>query len=117
MLLENCLLADEQLTYLTAKVATLTKGDAQSKELIAALDSQILAQEKTIAALKAANATGDKIETISGKELASYQKSLDDAKVQIARLTAKAAFWQKIAGFGMTLMIGIGIAIGVVISK
>src|SRR6185436_16616823 len=78
-LLENCLKQAEQVDYLTAKVAALEKLDKQGKELLAALDAQIVAQERTITALKAANAAGDKIETISEKELKSYQASLDDA--------------------------------------
>lgn len=112
ILLENCLRQAEEVDYLTAKVAALTKLDAQGKELIAALDAQIAAQERTIIALKAANAAGDKIETISEKELKSYQASLDDAKKEIARWQGKAAFWRRIAGWGITLAVVVGVVIG-----
>jgi hypothetical protein len=102
----------EEVDYLTAKVAALTKLDAQGKELLAALDAQIIAQERTIAALKAANAAGDKIETISEKELKSYQASLDDAKKEIAKWKARAGFWKRIAMFGMVTVLVVGTAIG-----
>lgn len=110
--MENCLRQGEELDYLTAKVAALQKLDAQGKELIAALDAQITAQERTITALKAANAAGDKIETISEKELKSYQASLDDAKKQIAIWQARAGFWKKIASIGVPLVLMIGVAVG-----
>lgn len=112
ILLENCLRQAEEVDYLTAKVAALTKLDAQGKELLAALDAQIIAQERTIAALKAANAAGDKIETISEKELKSYQASLDDAKKEIAKWKARAGFWKRIAMFGMVTVLVVGTAIG-----
>ncbi len=112
LLLENCLRQGEELDYLTAKVGALEKLDKQGKELVAALDAQIVAQERTITALKAANAAGDKIETISEKELKSYQASLDDAKKEIARWQAKAGFWKRIAAFGMVSVLVIGAAIG-----
>ena len=112
LLLENCLRQAEEVDYLTAKVAALEKLDKQGKELVNALDAQITAQEKTITALKAANAAGDKIETISEKELASYKASLDDAKKEIARWQGKAAFWRRIAGFGLPAVLAIGAAIG-----
>jgi len=111
-LLENCLKQAEQVDYLTAKVAALEKLDKQGKELLAALDAQIVAQERTITALKAANAAGDKIETISEKELKSYQASLDDAKKEIARWQAKAGFWRRVAGFGMVTVAVIAGVIG-----
>lgn len=111
-LLENCLKQAEQVDYLTAKVAALEKLDKQGKELIAALDAQIVAQERTITALKAANAAGDKIETISEKELKSYQASLDDAKKEIARWQGKAAFWKRFAGFGIVSVAVIFAALG-----
>ncbi len=116
-LLEDCLRQDEELTYLTAKVAALTKLDAQGKELLAALDAQVAAQGRTITALKAANATGDKIETVSEKELASYKASLDNAKKEIARWQAKAGFWRRVAGFGLPLVLVVGVAVGYVLGS
>lgn len=115
LLLENCLKADEELTYLTAKVAALTKLDGQTKELLSALDSQITAQEKTITALKAANAASNGIETLSEKELKSFQASLDDAKKEIARWRAKAGFWRRVAGFGLPLVLAVGVVVGYVL--
>lgn len=116
-LLENCLKQAEEVDYLTAKVAALTKLDAQGKELVAALDAQIAAQQKTIEALKAANAAGDKIETISEKELKSYQASLDAAKAEIARWQRKASFWKTIAGFGVPVALLVGGIVGFVLSN
>lgn len=117
ILLENCLRQAEEVDYLTAKVAALTKLDAQGKELLAALDAQIVAQTRTIAALQAANKASSGIEVIDSKELKSFQASLDDAKKEIAKWKARAGFWKRIAMFGMVTMIGVGIAIGVVINK
>lgn len=112
LLLEACFKQAEEVDYLTSKVAALTKLDAQGKELVAALDAQVAALEKTIAALKAANAAGDKIETISDKELKSLQASLDGAKKQIEKWKGRAGFWKRVAGFGVTAAIAIGIGIG-----
>ena len=111
-LLENCLKQAEEVDYLTAKVAALTKLDAQGKELVAALDAQIEAQTKTIAALKAANAAGDKIETISEKELKSYQVSLDAAKAEIARWQRKASFWKTFSFIVAPVALILGAVIG-----
>lgn len=108
LLLENCLRQGEELDYLTVKVAALEKLDKQGKELIAALDAQIVAQERTITALKAANAASDKIETISEKELKSYQASLEDAKKQIERWKNKAGFWRQVAAVALIVGLGIG---------
>lgn len=117
LLLENCLKQGADLEYLTAKVAALTRLDAQGKELVAALDAQIEAQTKTIAALKAANTAGDKIETISAKELKSYQASLDAAKAEIARWQRKTSFWKTIAGFGVPLALVVGGVVGFVLGN
>lgn len=116
-LLENCLKQQEELDHLTAKVAALEKLDRQGKELVAALDAQILAQEKTIKALKAVDATSGKIEILDAKTEASLQASLTDAKAQIARLTAEVRFWRKIAGFGIIVALVVGAGIGVVATK
>ena len=112
ILLENCLKQAEEVDYLTAKVQALSKLDAQGKELVAALDAQIAAQQKTIEALKAANAAGDKIETISEKELKSYQASLDAAKAEIARWQRKASFWRTVASVGLPVLLLIGGVVG-----
>lgn len=105
------------MDYLTAKVSALTKLDAQGKELVAALDAQISAQQKTIEALKSANAAGDKIETISEKELKSYQASLDAAKAEIARWQRKASFWKTIAGLGLPIALLVGGIVGFVLGN
>jgi chromosome segregation ATPase len=109
--------ANEEIKYLTAKVAALEKLDKQNRELVDALDAQIKAQEKTIAALKAAMATGEKITGVDDKLLASLQNSLTDAKGQITRLEAKASFWRRAAAMGVMAAVGVGIAIGIAISK
>lgn len=111
-ILEACLKQDEDLRYATAKVAALEKLDQSNKELISALDAQILNQTKTIDALKAAADKSGQIEILSEKELKSYQASLDDAKKQIEKWKGRAGFWKKVAGFGVTAAIAIGIGIG-----
>lgn len=117
ILLENCLLQAEQVDYLTAKLASLTKLDANNKDLIAALEQQITAQEKTITALKAANAVGDKIAVIDDKELKSYQASLKAAQDEVAKWKGRAGFWKHLAFFGSTAAIAIGIGIGFALSN
>ena len=116
-MLENCLKQGEQLDYLVAKVAALEKLDAQGKELVAALDAQIAAQTRTIAALKAANASSDKIEVISDKELKSYQASLADAQKQIERWKSKAGFRLKLAWGGTVLGIALGFGLALLAGK
>lgn len=117
VLLEDCLRQGEELDYLTAKVAALTKLDAQGKELVAALDAQIAAQERTITALKAANAAGDKVETISEKELKSFQDSLTAAEKEAAKWKGRASFWRKVAGFGVVTAVIVGAAVGYVLGS
>ena len=107
----------EEVDYLTAKVAALTKLDGNNKDLVAALESQVEAQQKTIDALKAANKASSGIEVISDKELKSYQKSLDDAKAQIAKLTARVSFWRHVAAFGLPAILIVGVAVGYVVGS
>ena len=123
-IMETCLKQDEEIQFLTAKVAALTKLDSQGKELIAALESQIAAQDKTIAALKAANEKGNQIDAASERELESfrttvksYEASLTDAKKEIARWQGKAQFWRRLAGFGITTAVIIGLAIGYTLGR
>lgn len=111
-LLQACLLQGEQVDYLTAKVAALTKLDGNNRELVAALEAQVAAQTKTIAALKAIDAVSGKVESLDARTIASLEVSLKDAKSEIARLTAKAAFWRRIAGIGLPLALVIGAAVG-----
>lgn len=116
-LLENCLKQDEEVQFLTKKVSIFTKLDDNNKEIIAALDAVVDNQAKTIAALKAANKASGGIEVIDAKQLKSLEDSLADAKKQMARLEAKVSFWKKVAAISAPVMIGIGVVIGVAVSK
>ena len=86
-------------------MSSLEKLTKQDKELINALDEQVALQQQTITALKSVSSIDDKV-------LASYQTSLDEAKIQIERWKAKASFWRKLAGFGLPAALIVGAAIG-----
>lgn len=116
-ILEACLRQQADLDHLTAKAAALEKLDKQNRELVAALDAQILAQEKTIKALKAVDATSGKIELLDEKTRISLEASLADAKAQIARYKAEAGFWRKVAGFGVVTALLVGAAVGFVLGQ
>lgn len=112
ILLENCLRQNEELEYLTAKVSTLTKLDANSKDLVASLETVVAAQDKTITALKAANKASSGIEVISEKELKSLQDSLTAAQKIAAKWEARAHFWKRVSIFGGTTLTLIALVVG-----
>ncbi len=117
MLLEDCLKQGEELDYLMAKVAVLTKKDGRKDELIAALDAQIAAQEKTITALRAANKASTGIEVISEKELKSFQDSLTAAQKAAAKWESRAHFWRKVASLGIPTILIVGVSVGYVLGS
>lgn len=114
---ELLIAANEEIRHLTDKLAAMDKLDSQRKALIATLDELITSQARTLQLCKAALATGDKIEGVDDKLLKSLQTSLDDAKKEIARYQAKAAFWKRVASFGMLTVAVIGAAIGYVLGS
>jgi hypothetical protein len=114
---ELLLAQDEEIRYLTAKVAALEKVDRGNRELVDSLQALVDGQAKALATCKAAIAKGDQISNIDDKLFTSLQASLTDAQKQISRLEGKVAFWRRAAGFGVVAAVGIGIAIGIAISK
>lgn len=109
--------ANEEIKYLTAKVAALEKVDRGNRELVDSLQALVDGQAKALATCKAAIAKGDQISNVDDKLLTSLQASLTDAKAQITRLEARVSFWRRAAAMGVMAAVGIGIAIGIAISK
>ena len=116
-LFEQCIKQDEDVRYLTAKVAALEKQDGNAKELIAALENQVEAQTKTINALKAADTTSTKINALDTKTEQSLQASLKDAQSQIAKWQGRASFWKHVSLIGAPLLIVIAVAATLVVGK
>jgi hypothetical protein len=90
----------------------MSKLDAERQGLIDILEKRTTLLEKTIAEYKAALASSEKIETVDTRLIQSYEQSLKDAKAEIARQTARAGFWQKVASFGITGALVVGALVG-----
>lgn len=110
---QACREAVAELEASRKQIAGYRKLDVSAQELIGVQVQRIAYLEQTVASLKAALATGQKIEGLDDKIIASWEASLKDARAQIEKLTRRVSLWRRLAVVGTVA----GLVIGVVISN
>lgn len=106
-----------EVEFLRQRLEAEKRLTTEARSLIEILEQRIALLQKAIDSYKVALATSDKIETVDSRLIQSYEQSLKDAKAEIAKQTAKANFWRRFAGLGVTAALTIGLIVGFVVGN